>query len=341
MLGTGFIAGFRAQVYRRLEGAEVVAVMGRDRAKTERFAAEHGLGFAAISLDELLAGPAFDAVDLCLPNHLHEEAAIRMAQAGRHIICEKPLGRNAAEGEAMLAAARSAGITHAYGENMIYSPDVREIIEVIARGTIGRPLWMRGREAHFGPHSDWFWKKELSGGGALIDMGCHLVAIFNLILGETPSDVLCHAPTLHHDTDCEDNVLALLKYSRGVIGQCEASWTQRGGMAVAFECCGDEGTIVYDRSGLSQPIKVFSRQATTRYFSEKAEHDRGWLFPTVDEYWRYGYYDQLRHFVDCVRTGAKPLLSFEQGVEVNRIIDACYASAASGTWTAVAGEPVA
>jgi predicted dehydrogenase len=65
MLGTGFIAEFRAQVYARLEGAEVVAVMGRDRAKTEAFAARNGIGFAAVDLDALLAGPAFDAIDLC------------------------------------------------------------------------------------------------------------------------------------------------------------------------------------------------------------------------------------------------------------------------------------
>jgi predicted dehydrogenase len=339
MLGTGFIAEFRAQVYARLEGAQVVSVLGRDRDKTEGFAARNRIGFAAIDLEKLLAGPTFDAVDLCLPNNLHAEVAIRCAQAGRHIICEKPLGRTAAEAETMLAAAERAGIIHAYGENMIYSPDFREIISVIENGTIGRPLWMRGREAHFGPHSPWFWKKELSGGGALIDMGCHLIAMFNLILKEMPTEVFAHAPTLHHDTDCEDNVLAMLKYSRGVIGQCEASWTQRGGMAVAFEACGDEGTIVYDRSGLSQPVKVFARNATKRYFSEKVEHDRGWLFPTVDEYWRYGYYDQLRHFVDCVRNKTTPYLTFLEGVAVNRIMDAAYASARSGRWEQVATAP--
>ena len=337
MLGTGFIAEFRAQVYARMPGAELVAVMGRDAEKTSAFAARNGISVAATDMDALLSSADFDAVDLCLPNHLHRDAGVRMAEAGKHILCEKPLGRTAAEGADMLAAAERAGIVHAYGENMIYSPDFREILSVIERGIIGKPLWMRGREAHFGPHSPWFWQRELSGGGALIDMGCHLIGIFNLALKQQPTEVFTHAPTLHHQTDCEDNALAILKYPGGTVGQCEASWTQRGGMAVAFEACGDEGTIVYDRSGLSQPIKVFARNATTRYFSEKAEHDRGWLFPTVEEYRRYGYYDQIEHFLDCIRTGAPPLLTFREGVAVNQVMDACYASARTRTWEPVAG----
>ena len=111
-----------------------------------------------------------------------------------------------AEALQMLAAVEQAGVIHAYGENMLYAPDFREILDIVAAGTIGKPLWVRGREAHFGPHSPWFWKKAESGGGSLIDMGCHLIAVFNLLLGETPTSVLCHAPTLHHDTDCEDVV---------------------------------------------------------------------------------------------------------------------------------------
>ena len=341
MLGTGFIAGFRAQVYARLPGAEVVAVLGRDPEKTRAFAAANKIGAVATDMEELLRVAEFDAVDLCLPNHLHRDAGVRMARAGKHILCEKPLGMTGAEAEEMLQAAEEAGIIHAYGENMIYSPDFKEIISVVERGVVGKPLWMRGREAHFGPHSPWFWEKKLSGGGALIDMGCHLIGIFNLALQSLPTEVFAHAPTLHHDTDCEDNVLAMLKYPTGCVGQCEASWTQRGGMAVSFEVQGTEGSIFYDRSGLSQPIKVFARNATTRYISEKVEHDRGWLFPTVEEYRRYGYYDQLAHFVDCVREGKRPYLSFEDGLWVNRIMDACYASARSGCWEKVAGVPSA
>ena len=164
MLGTGFIAEFRTQVYARLEGVKVVSVLGRDPARTAKFAEANAIGFAAVSFEDLLKGPEFEAIDLCLPNHLHQEAAVQAAQAGKHIICEKPLGRTAEEAETMWKAAEAAGIIHCYGENMLFSPDMEEILSVLERGTIGKPLWMRGREAHFGPHSPWFYERAYSGG---------------------------------------------------------------------------------------------------------------------------------------------------------------------------------
>jgi predicted dehydrogenase len=335
MLGAGFIAEFRAQVYARLQGAKVVSVLGRDEGRTKHFAEANAIEFAATSFEDLLKGPEFEAIDLCLPNHLHQEMAVQAAHAGKHILCEKPLGRTAEEAKTMLNAAEAAGIIHCYGENMFFSPDMEEILAVLERGTIGKPLWMRGREGHFGPHSPWFYERAYSGGGALLDMGCHLIGIFNRISKEKATAVFAHAPTLHHATDCEDNALALIRYGDKLVGQAEASWTQRGGMAVDFEVWGDEGMVTYDRSGLSQPVKVFSKKSTERYFSEKVEHNQGWLFPTVQEYWRYGYYKEISHFVECIREYKTPLLTFQHGWEVNRIIDKAYASHRSGRWETI------
>lgn len=334
-MGTGFIAGFRCQVYQRLQGVKAVSVLGRDGDRVRKFAAENNVDWSATSFEELLRGPDFDAVDLCLPNHLHAEAAIKAARAGKHILCEKPLGRTAEEAEAMYEAAEAARVIHCYGENLLFTPDMQEIVSIIQRGIIGTPLWMRGREGHFGPHSPWFYEREKSGGGALLDMGCHVIGAFNFISKEKAKAVFALTPTLHHHTDCEDNALAMVRYGEKLVGQVEASWTQRGGMAVVFEVWGDEGMITYDRSGLSQPIKVFSKRETDRYFSEKVEHNQGWLFPTVQEFWRYGYFDEIRHFVECLRDQKPPLLTFKDGVEVNRIIDKAYASSRSGRWEAV------
>jgi predicted dehydrogenase len=229
----------------------------------------------------------------------------------------------------------AAGVIHCYGENWLFSPDMRELESIISKGTIGRPLWMRGREAHGGPHSPWFYDKLLSGGGALLDMGCHVIGVMNALSGQRVKEVVCQASTLYHRTDCDDNALAVLRYDGGLIGQVEASWTTWGGAMVSFEVWGDEGRVTYDRSGPAQPIKVFAKRATDHYFMEKADSDRGWLFPMVEEWWRYGYYDELSHFVDAIRHRRQPRLTFRDGLEVNRIVDAAYRSASEGTWQPV------
>lgn len=338
ILGGGFSADFRHEVYRRLPGVEVVALMGRTADRAREDASRLGIPHSAGTFDDLLAGPEFDAVDICLPNYLHHTYAALAAKSKKHIICAKPLARNAAEAQEMLDIAEAEGVIHCYGENWVFSPDMREIEDIITKGVIGRPLWMRGREGHAGPHSRWFYEKRLSGGGALLDMGCHVVGAINKFCGRRATEVFCHASTLQHDTDCDDNAIAVVKYEGGMTGQVEASWTARGGMAVLFEVWGDEGTITYDRSGPSQPIKVFSAGGTERYFMEKAESKRGWLFPMVEEFWRYGYYDELTHFVECFRSRKTPSLTFRDGLEVNRIIDAAYRSAETGKWEQVQGS---
>lgn len=332
MLGTGFIADFRIQAYQRLPDVRLVSVLGRDPDRTKAFATNYGFEHSATSFEALLAGPDFDIVDLCLPNHLHREFGLLAAEAGKHIICEKPLARTATEAQEMLNAAESAGIIHCYAENWIFSPELLEVQDSVRQGVIGRPLWLRAREGHFGPHSPWFYDAERAGGGALIDMGCHIISTFNWLIGEPVSEVFCHTETLHHDTDCEDNAIAIVRYEGGAVGQVEASWTVRGGMAVALEIWGDEGTLTYDRSALSQPIRIFANKPTSKYFIEKGESDRGWLFPMVDEFSKYGYLGQLSHFLDCIRNRTEPALTFQHGLEVNRIIDQAYASSRAREW---------
>lgn len=336
MLGTGFIADFRSQVYARTPGAEVVAILGRDPDRTRAAAERLGITHAATSFDELLAGPEFDLVDMCLPNHLHVGAAKRAAAEGKHIMCEKPLGRTAAEASTMLEAAEAAGVIHCYGENWLYSPEFREVEARVREGLIGRPLWLRGREGHFGPHSPWFFDRATSGGGALLDMGCHVIGAFlNLVEGDA-REVFCVAETLHHETDCEDNALGVMRFDSGIMAQVEASWTVRGGMAVVIEVWGDEGILLYDRTALAQPIKIFARRSTGAYLMEKAESDRGWLFPMVEEYRKYGYQDEIEHFLEAIRQGREPSSTFREGLEVNRVVDAMYASAVERAWKDVA-----
>jgi predicted dehydrogenase len=137
-------------------------------------------------------------------------------------------------------------------------------------------------------------------------MGCHVIGAFQRLSPGRPARCSAVAETLHHDTDCEDNALGVMRFESGVVGQVEASWTVRGGMAVVLEIWGDEGMLTYDRTALAQPIKIFARSATDAYVMEKAESDRGWLFPMVEEYRKYGYQGEIEHFLDAIREGREP-----------------------------------
>ena len=108
---------------------------------------------------------------------------------------------------------------------------------------MGKVLWARSRETHPGPHSDWFWNKELSGGGAIVDMGCHCIEISRNFIGKDirPVEVICWADTQVHPIDAEDSAVGMVRYANGAMGQFEVSWTFRGGMDLRDEVSGTEG----------------------------------------------------------------------------------------------------
>ncbi len=189
--------------------------------------------------------PSVDAVVIGLPNNLHLEAVKLAASAGKAVLCTKPLGRNAAEAIKMLEAVEKAGVFHGYLEDLVYTPKTLKAINSVKAGSLGNVTWVRSRETHPGPHSDWFWTKEISGGGVLLDMGCHCIEIARNYIGKDirPVEVISVADTLVKPIDAEDNALGWVRYENGAIGQFEVSWIFRGGMDLRDEVMGTEGTI--------------------------------------------------------------------------------------------------
>ena len=122
----------------------------------------------------------------------------------------------------MLEAVRAADVLHGYAETEVFSPAVIKAREFIERGGIGDVLTVRSREAHAGPHEAWFWNKELSGGGAMLDMGCHTIEAARYLLGKENKvvEVLAWAETLYHKqrTSAEDNAVLLMRFEGGQLG---------------------------------------------------------------------------------------------------------------------------
>lgn len=334
LLGSGFVSNFYMLGLRDVAGWEVPIVASPNIEHARKFAKNWNIADATADVDGVIARPDLDLIVLGVPNFVHKELAIQCANAGKHVVCTKPLGRNRHEAKEMLEAVESAGVLHGYAETEVFSPAVIKAREYIERGGIGKVLTVRSREAHSGPHEPWFWRKEQSGGGALLDMGCHTIEAARYFIGKDNPIVEVLAWTdrlLHHNrTDAEDNAVLLMRFRDGQLAQAELSWTARGGLDLRNEVYGSEGVIFTDITR-ETPLKVFSRPGAG-YVVEKAESETGWLFPPVDEAWIYGYREEMRHFIECVGQKRMPRETFADGYVVNCVLDAAYRSAESKRW---------
>ncbi len=218
----------------------------------------------------------------------------------------------------------------------MYTPKTLSALKSTKAGALGQVLWARSRETHAGPHSDWFWDKELSGGGAIVDMGCHCIEIARSFIGKDvlPVEVTCWADTQVHPIDAEDHAIGLVRYANGAIGQFEVSWTFRGGMDLRDEVSGTQGTIWLNH-WLRTGMEMFTAVGQGGYVAEKAEGDTGWLFPVGGEIAALGYVDMFLDMFQAMDEKRAPLETFYDGYVVNAIIDACYRAAESKKW-----EPV-
>jgi predicted dehydrogenase len=340
MLGTGLIGLFYTQsLTGRRRRDRVSVVHGRDPANTEAFARKWGIPRWTTRLEEAVSGDDVDVVVVGLPNHLHCEAAVAAARAGKAVLCTKPLARTASEAKQMLDAVESSGVFHGYLEDLVYTPKTLKALASVRAGTIGRVLWTRSREAHPGPHSDWFWTPPLSGGGAIVDMGCHCIEIGRSFVGKEvrPVEVVCWGATQVHPIDAEDSAVGLVRYATGALAQFEVAWTFRGGMDLRDEVSGTDGTI-WINHWLRTGLEVFSAPGARGYVSEKSESESGWLFPVGDETVALGYESMFTDMLDAFDAQRAPTETFYDGYVVNAIMDACYRSIESKRWEKIALE---
>ncbi|MBL7873061.1 MAG: Gfo/Idh/MocA family oxidoreductase [Cyclobacteriaceae bacterium] len=337
MLGSGFIGRFYAdslQGYRSKD--KIVAIYSRREESTKKFATDYKVPFSTTNMEEAINRPEVEVVCISLPNNLHEEAVMLCCKHKKAVITTKPLGRNAEEAKRMLIAVEKAGIFNGYLEDLVYTPKFIKAHESVKNGALGRILWAKSRETHPGPHSEWFWDIEQAGGGCILDLGCHCVEISRSYIGKDikPIEVMCWADTQVKPIDAEDHAIGLVKYENGAIGQFEVSWTFRGGLDLRDEVMGTEGTI-WINSFLRTGFEMFTTGKAANYVAEKAETDKGWLFPVGDELNELGYNHMFMDMFNSLEKGVAPKETFYDGYVVNSVLDAAYKSAKTKQW-----EPV-
>jgi len=340
VLGYGFVqTTFHLPCYKEIAEANLLAIGGRRKERVEESAKKFGIKKVYSGKDfieRLCSDPEIDVVDIGLPNFLHQKTAEIAAENGKHVICEKPLARNVEEAKAMLRAVEKNNVFGCYAENQVFIPQMIRAKEMIENGAIGKVFWVRSREAHFGPHSDWFWNPELAGGGVLMDMGCHSVEVARYLIGGKPVEASAWGDTFVHKTKGEDNSLAIVRYENGELGQSENSWAAHGGLDLRYEIYGSDGAIFLDVTR-EMGIRVFTVAPEDKvgYIVEKAEAKKGWMYPIWREHELYGYLFELQHFISCIGKDKKPRETFRDGYIVNCILDACYRSIKTRKWESI------
>jgi len=286
----------------------------------------------------------------------------------RGIACEKPLARNVAEAQEVLRLVKSVGLKTGYLENQLFAPHVEAGKKLLwARGaaTTGRPYLARAAEEHSGPHMPWFWQGALQGGGVLNDMMCHSALVVRYLLTEPgqplrtvqPKRVTGHIASLkwsrptyvkrlkqmmgpqvdYAKRPSEDFASVMIEFETAdghrVIGEASTSWSFVGaGLRLSAELLGPEYSMKWNSldSGLQL---FFSREVTGRAgedLVEKQNAEQGVMPVVPEEYLAYGYTGEDRHFVRVFSGKEKPLLTFEDGLEVVKMLMTAYRSAEEG-----------
>lgn len=334
MLGSGFVANFYMEGLKDVAGQEVVLNTDPSLSSAEEFADKWHISYPMDSLDRAINRDDIDLFIIALPNFLHKEVVLKLAEAGRAMVCTKPLGRTEKEAGSMLEAVRDAGVFHGYAETEVFAPAVVRAKKLIETGGLGQVNWFRSREAHSGPHGEWFWDGELSGGGVLQDLGPHCIEAARYFFGKGKKieEVFARGQNLAHEdkTELEDSAILIMKFEGGGMANIEVSWASRGGLDLRNEVYGTEGSVFTDVTG-STPINAFTRKEAN-YVLEKGEVDQGWLSPVPEEAFSYGYQGEMKHFVERVKNNEEPRETFEDGYKVNVILDAAYRSMEQQEW---------
>ncbi|MFC2076219.1 Gfo/Idh/MocA family protein [candidate division KSB1 bacterium] len=337
LLGSGFVANFYMEGLANVNHQTVVSNWSRSLETAGSFAEKWGIPEPTDDIDSFIGRDDIDLYMVGVPNHVHLEYGLKLIEAGRAQVMTKPLARNAKEAKQLLDAAESAGVFNGYAETEVFAPAVVQAEQMIRDGALGRLTWVRSREAHSGPHSPHFWDPELTGGGALNDMGCHCIEAARYFFGKDDKvvKVMAYGDLLVHKdkTKAEDNAILVMIFESGGIGHCELSWTTQGGLDLRNEVFGTEGTIFTDVCRAT-PLLAFTKGGAG-YLVEKADAETGWVRPVPEEAFTYGYQGEMKHFVDCLRLGKKPREDFLDGYIVNIILDAGYESMKSGKWVKV------
>lgn len=339
VIGVGSISDNHILSYIANENCELYAFCDINEKTLKTKGERYSVTRLFMDKDEMLrACPEIDIVSVCTWNCAHAECSIAALNAGKHVLCEKPMAMNAEEAEKMLEAAKRNNKLLMIGFVRRYGNDCSVIKDFVDTGDFGEIYYAKAtylRRA--GAPGGWFGEKQLSGGGPLIDLGVHVIDLARYVAGN-PKPVSAYGATFHKlgnrdhlkltrrynqnkekdKFDVEDFATAMIRFDNGFVLSVEASFSLNIGKNIAtVELMGTKAGFVLDPE-----VKIFTEQngyLTNVSFDSSTALSFDGLFE-----------NEIAHFIECIKNGLPCRSPAEDGVEIMKILDAIYDSAKTG-----------
>jgi predicted dehydrogenase len=336
IVGAGTVGTLHAREIEAIEGVEVVAVADPRKVAGRGLAAEHGARWYADGAG-LLARSDVDVVVLCTPSGLHPEGAVAAAQAGKHVITEKPMAITLEGADRMIEVCRAAGVTLSVIFQYRFNRDALRLKRALDTGLFGRPIlgnaivhWHRS-QGYYEEKGGWRGTWAFDGGGALMNQSIHAVDLLRWLLGPVES-VCAYAQTLTHEIEAEDTVTAALRFRSGALGVVQGTTSADADYPLRVEIRGTEGGATFENSRISDWRPSRHEQILSPEELEK--------FPDAPhEPFGAAHARQLREIFAALREGTDPPLGGEEARKALEIILGIYRAAGTGGRLSLAEHP--
>jgi predicted dehydrogenase len=345
LVGCGKVGGIHARALTTLPESELVAVCDATADRAETFAAQYGAR-AFTDVDDLLRDSTAEAVVIATPHPLHAEAAIRSCEAGRHVLVEKPMAVTVADCDAMIAAARRAGVTLGVVSQRRFFKPVLRMKQAIDAGKIGLPalgvaLMFNWRDEAYYRSDPWRGRWDAEGGGVLVNQAPHHLDLLQWFMGPIESIHGDWANINHPTVEVEDTAVATVRFRGGGLGSIVVSLSQRPGLFSKVHVHGTSGasvgvetdrgaTFVAGVSGIAEPPlnDLWTIPGEESLLAEFQVADRA-RFAAVDATMHY-HALQVADFLGAIVEGRPPLVTGEDGRIVVAMFEAIYRSGREG-----------
>jgi len=334
-VGCGMISNFHAKAIKHIRGAKVAACFDMFPAAADRYAAANGCT-AYHKLVDMLSDPAVDVVTICTPSGAHRDPAVAAANAGKHVVVEKPLEITLRRCDAIISACAKNRVKLATIMPSRFSPANIALKEAIDQKRFGKLTlgdtyvkWWRSQEYY--DSGGWRGTWALDGGGAYMNQAIHNVDLLYWFMGDVAEVAAVTATLAHKRIEVEDTGVAAVRFKSGALGTIEATTSAWPGLLKKTEIHGTEGSVIVEQDDiLLWDFAKKSRKdaAIRRKFASKSSGSGGASDPSAISY--TGHMLQLKDFIKTIQTGGKPVVDGNEGRKSVEIILAMYKSSWTG-----------